>query len=98
LLETTELFKRQLGECAGADRFIGRRIGRLILICANGAATAGKHGLAPAATHNGIVGARWRVPTSRATVPSVRDTTAAAPSAKQRSGYKLQLGVSPIAC
>jgi len=24
LLETTELFKRQLAECAGADRFIGR--------------------------------------------------------------------------
>ena len=57
---TTELFKRpgqrQLAECPGADRFIGRRIGQLILICA--AATARKLSLAPAATHNGIVGAR----------------------------------------
>jgi len=38
--ETTELFK-WLAECAGADRFIGRRIGRLTLICA---ATTRNHG------------------------------------------------------
>jgi len=54
--ETTELFKRQLGERAGADKFIGRRIGRLILICASCVAMTGKHGLTPAATDNGIVG------------------------------------------
>ena len=72
---------------AGADRFIGRRIRRLILICAT---TGNCRSLSPAVTDNGTVSDAGAVP---ATVPSVLSRQQPPPPAKQRLGYKLQLGV-----
>ena len=68
-----------------------RRVRRLILICAS----TGNLRLAPAAVHNGTAAAvHDGCQPLPVTAPSV---VSRPPPAKQRLGYKLQLGVSPPA-